>query len=331
MANPRLTLWVDPVNNNLLSGWGNNLPAKKVVFKQGDTATITIRKVEVQDFGFGQMKETPMSTSTTLTVGNRNLRPVGGNWTLTYDGYTTDFIPHNAPACEVAEALNASLGIALAGGVTVSQLYGDTYKVVFNNTGVTTALTGNGIGLMPQSDTFVTTVQQGSPTAQAVFLIVLRQGELAEQGLWEVESACEASVNQINAYTWEFFLTKDPKGGFFVLSIDAGEPITIPVFSSETEVQLLFGANYTVTQWGDYCWRVISNDLSAFSLSLDSDADIISFEGITGTVAFTGSVIQEALSSQPKTEAFMEIAEDVNDVNNILLNKEVSILAKVNR
>lgn len=331
MANPRYTFWVDPLANRLVAGWANPLVSNKVVFKQGDTASVTIRKVESQTWQQGSMVEIPFTGDVTVTIGNRNARPIAGYWTLTYGESTTDFLSFDACQEDVERLLNGLVDIAIAGGVTVIQLYGDSYKVVFNETGVREELTADSIGLMPDSISSIVSAKIGSPTQQAVFIVTLRQNDLAEQGFWEAEEPVEAVAAQVNAYTWEFYLTNDPQGGYFSIAFNGDAPIEIPCYTRLQDIQALIGTDYTVSQWGDFRWRVVENTQTAFDLSIDSSDNIISFHGVTGTLSFTSSSIVEATSAQQKVDAFMEITEEVASVNNILLNKPVSILAQVTR
>ena len=331
MAKPRLVLWIDSLSNRLVAGWGNPIPAANPSFKQGDNLDVTIRRIESQNYQYGAMSEIPVTGAVTVTVGNRNAKPVGGYFTLSYEDSTSDEIAHNASDCDLELVLNSMPDIALAGGVRVIRLYDDAYKIVFNNVGVRTALTGNGLLLMPQSLVNITTITLGTLTTQAVFLVLLRQDDLSEQGMWEPEAPCTASVSQINAFTWRFSLSSDPKSGQFEVAIDADPTIIIPVFASESQIGLLFGENYSVTRLGDYDWMVTSVDSNPFSLAIVEDNEIISFSGVSSTLAFTGSNITEALSSSQSIDAFIEITEEVDDVNNILLNKSCKILSKVNR
>lgn len=330
MANPETVFWVDPLANRLVAGWQNNLPAPKPVFKQGDVVPIIIRKVASQYAPYGSMEEIPFSGSVTFTVGNRNSKPLGGYFTISYEDSTSDDIAYDATAEVLETTLNLTPAIALDGGVRVTQLYGDAYKVVFNNTGARTSLSGNGLMLMPQSLVNITTVNAGGSTQQAIFLIVLRQDDYAETADWVTEDTCVASVQQVNAYTWQFGLSKQPKGGAFELSINAETPILLPVNASETEMQLLIGEDYTVQTWGNWNWRIISNDLSPFDITVD-DLQVISFAGVMGEVDFSGTSMTEALSSSQTIDAFLGITEEVDETDRVLLNKPAQIVSKVNR
>jgi hypothetical protein len=277
------------------------------------------------------MTEIPFTGDVTVTIGNRNARPIAGYWSLTYGESTTDLLPHDVCQEDVAQALNSLVDIAIAGGVTVVQLYGDSFKVVFNEVGVREELTADGIGLMPESVASIVSAKIGSNIQQAVFIVTLRQNDLSEQGFWEPELACEAVAAQINAFTWEFYLTNDPAGGYFTIALNGDAPIEIPCYVRLLDIQALIGVDYTVEQWGDFRWRVVENTQTAFDLSIDSSESIVSFNGVTGTLAFTSSSLVEAVSAQQRVDAFMEITEEVASVNNILLNKPVSIIAQVNR
>lgn len=330
MANPSVVLWVDPLANRLVAGWQNNVPAPTPVFKQGEETPIIIRKVQSQYAAYGAMEELPFTGNVTVTVGNRNSKPLGGYFTISYEDSTSDDIPFNADAETLEKALNLVPSIAIDGGVRVTQLYGDAYKVAFNNVGNRIPISGNGLMLMPQSLVSVITVKNGSPTEQAVYIIVLRQDDYAETADWIAESPCVASVQQVNAYTWQFGLSKQPKGGAFELFINEGAPILLPVNASETEMQLLIGEEYTVQTWGNWNWRIISNDLSAFDITVD-DSQVVSFDGVMGSVDFNGYPITEALSSSQRLDAFMEVVEEIGDSSRVLLNKPCVILSKVNR
>lgn len=330
MANPSVVLWVDPLANRLVAGWQNNVPAPTPVFKQGETTPIIIRKVQSQYAAYGSMEEVAFGGDVTVTIGNRNAKPLGGYFTISYEDSTSDDIPFNATAEVLENALNLVPSIAIDGGVRVSQLYGDAYKIGFNNVGLRTPISGNGLMLMPQSLVNIITVKAGSESEPAVFIVLLRQDDYAETADWVTEDPCVASVQQVNSYTWQFGLSKQPKGGAFELFINEGAPILLPVNASETEMQLLVGEDYTIQTWGNWNWRIISNDLSAFDITVD-DAQVISFEGVMGSVDFNGSPITEALSSSQRLDSFLEITEEVGESSRVLLNKPCIILSKVNR
>lgn len=330
MANPSVVLWVDPLANRLVAGWQSNLPAPKPQFRQGDEIPVVIRKVQSQYAPYGAMEEIAFDGDVTVTVGNRNAKPLGGYFTLTYDDSTSDDIPFNANAEMLEQAMNLMPSVAIEGGVKVTQLYGDAFKVAFNNVGARTALSGNGLLLMPQSLVSITTIKAGDADEQAVFLIVLRQDDYAETVNWVTESPCTASVQQINAYTWQFGLSKQPKGGGFELSFNADPAILIPVNASVAEIQTLVGTEHTVQAWGNWQWRVISNDLSPFDIDVD-DAQVISFAGVEGQIDLTSSTVMEALSASQSIDAFLEITEEVGVENRVLLNKPCLVISKVNR
>lgn len=285
MANP-IVLWIDSANNKLAGGWNSFVQSGRIILKQGNEVQIVLRQIKRPMFAVSSMEEIPFgSAEIVFEIGNRGWRPVAGEWYLQYDGDNTELLDYNVSAEDLENALNMVPAIVTAGGVSVTRINDDGYKVVFVEDGEQTALTGYGEGLSPISNVVVNTVSAGSETEKAVFYVYLRQAVVSEViSAWTTETPVVAQAQQLKQDIWDIGLSGQPKDGSFLAAINEGEPFEVPVSSTQEQVAALVGAGYTVTKVGDYRWRISKNDYSAFTASIESSANIVSFSGKTATV-----------------------------------------------
>lgn len=326
----RITFWIDSANNRLAGGWNSFVYAGKPSFKQGDAVEVLLRWIKRPTQNTSFMEEIPWgSTDISFEVGNIGWKPTGGKWYLNYDDYSTDLIEYGALASDVELALNTLTPIVEAGGVSVIQSNEDGYKVIFEENGERSAISGYGEALVPTSNVVVQTVASGSPTTKAVFWITLRQTIVTEEvGNWETEPLCEAAVQQVKPDIWDVYLTSQPQDGEFSISIDGGEPVVITIYDHASTVQDAIGAGYSVSKQGDYRWRIKNDSETAFVVTIENDSNIVSFEGKTNTILFDDQLVSEMLSGNAMTSAMLEIAITEAGNRQTLLSTPCSITSK---
>ena len=314
MPNP-IVLWIDSTNNKLAGGWNSFVQAPRPTFKQGDEVQVTLRWIKRPVFANSSMEEVPWGTSIIgLEIGNRAWKPVAGKWYLQHYYNNTELLDYNISAEDLENALNIVPSIVSAGGVSVTRINDDGYKVVFAEDGAQTALTGFGEGLSPISDVVINTVSLGSATTKAVFWVYLRQSIVSEvTSEWETEDAVEADVQQLKSDIWDIYLTGQPKDGTFTVFRDSEDPFEMSVFASAEQVQTALGAGFSVSKQGDYRWRVTNDDQTPFFLDIDSSDNIVSFSGKTATVLLDNTKVTEMLAGV--TEATTTLQVSVTDAS----------------
>lgn len=309
MANP-IIFWIDSFNNRLAGGWNSFVFASKPTFKQGDEVQVILRRIRRPEFSPSSMVEIPFGAATIdFEIGNRAWRPVAGSWYIQHDGNNTELIEYNASAESIENALNSVHSIVVAGGVSVTRINEDGYKVVFAVDGEQTALTGFGEALSPISSVIVNSITLGSVNTKAVFYIYLRQSVVSEvTTVWSSETPVVAVAQELKQDIWDIYLSGQPRDGSFVLSIDDGEPVEVSVFSSPEEVATLVGAGFTVTSVGDYRWRISKDDFTAFTAEVISSANIVSFSGKTANVLLDSMKVAEMLSGITEINTTLQIS-----------------------
>jgi hypothetical protein len=309
MANP-LTLWIDSTNNRLAGGWNSFVFAARPTFKQGDEIQVLLRWIKRPVFANSSMEEILFGDAIIdLEIGNRAFRPVAGRWYLQFDEDNSELLDYNVSAEDLENSLNMVPAIVSAGGVSVTRINYDGYKVVFAEDGTQSVLTGYGEGLSPISDVLVNTITLGSNNTKAVFWVYLRQSIVSEvTSEWETEDAVVAEVQQLKSDIWDIYLTGQPKDGSFSVTMDDGDPFFIPVFATESYVQEIIGEGYSVSKQGDYRWRVTSDDNSAFVLEIDSSENIVSFSGKTATVLLDNAKVAEMLAGITEGTTTLQIS-----------------------
>jgi hypothetical protein len=328
---PPLTFWIDSYSNRLAANWNSFVFAGRPEFRQGDAVPVLLRWIQRPALSTSFMEEIPFGNYDIMfEVGNIGWRPSGGQWYLNNEDYSTDLIEWNAEASDVEVKLNSILPIVQSGGVRVTRSNDDGYKIIFVENGVREPITGFGEGLVPTCNVVVSTVTLGSESTKAVFWVTLRQIIVSEEvGNWTTEAACTAAVSQLKPDIWDVYLTSQPQDGNFSISVDAGSPITISVLETPASFQTKLGAGFVVTKQGDYTWRIRSDDGSAFTVTIEDDANIVSFVGKENTILLNDQLVSEMLSGLSMTSSMLEISILADGNKQTILSIPCTVVGKV--
>lgn len=309
MAVP-LVFWIDSANNKLAGGWNSFVSAPKPLFKQGDEVEVVLRWIKRPVYANSSMEEIPFGSSIiNFEIGNRGWRPTAGKWYLQFDGENTELLDYNVSAEDLENILNTNPTVVSAGGVSVTRINSDGYKVVYAEDGAQSAPVGYGEGLSPISDIIVNTVSAGSASTKAVFYIYLRQSIVSSvTSDWDVEDSVIALAQEVKPDIWDVYLSGQPKDGYFKIAIDEGTPVSVSVFATQEDLEALVGEDYTVHKVGDYNWRIYANDKSAFDVSVTSSSDIISFSGMKATVLIDSLKAAEMLAGLSETNTTLQVS-----------------------
>lgn len=331
MATPRTYLWADALNNRLLGGWRGLVGAKTQQFRRGDLVPITIRWVQPPTVAGGDMSEVvlPVGDTYAVYVGRRAEKPFGGQYYIAYDGEDTELIPYDTEPLALERVLNRLVSVSNAGGVSVSQLNKDIYKITFLQKGARSAFTANGKSLFPTSEGAFTVVQQGDASNYHVVAFKLRQLPIGQCLSFTQEPACSAVAEQVKADIWEVYLTSDAKDGYFTMVIDQGEPIQISVFEDYSTFAQKLGANYNVIRAGDFRWRIERTDGTGFEAAIVSSEEIVSFSGVQGVLEMTDGEADEFLSGKAYAGAYLEIIRNNDDGSQLVVQVPCVTLNKI--
>lgn len=328
MAAP-FVLWIDTANNKLAAGWNSFVWSLPPLFKQGDTIDILIRLIKrPTTYGAG-MDEAPWPTGdVTIDIGNKALPPVGGKWYLNFIDSTSEIFDYNIDAEALENALNSMPDIVSAGGVSVSGLNGDGFKIIFSENGEQPQMTGQGEALVPTSRVIINQISDGSETTKAVYWIYLRQATVSEViGTWQTEEPSVPIAAELNPSIWDVYLSSQPKDGSFTITLNGGEPIQIPVNATEEMFSAAIGTGYSVKKQGDYLWRIIS-DSGAFVVEID-DWNIVSFSGKTAKLRIDDQKCSEMLAGITKTETSFEISINDGENHQTILSAPCTVVGKL--
>lgn len=310
MATPRTVLWVDSLNNRLVNGWRGFTSAQKPRFRQGDSFPLVVRWIDPPMIAASEMEEQTLASgeSYSVLVGKRGEKPFSGTWYASYGGDDSPLIAWDASPADVADAINRIPSVSNAGGVYVSQANNGVYKVSFLLKGTRSAFTVNGDSLFPVSEAEIKVITAGSETAYCVLSLALRQKPLAIGTNFVDEAACVAQATQLKQDIWDLSLSTDAKDGYFTFSINAGQPIKCSVFEDYLTLQAKVGSDFTVTKEGDFRWRIAKNDGSAFTATIVSSSEIVSFGGKVCTLSLDTQAAYEFLSGAQYADSVLEVA-----------------------
>jgi hypothetical protein len=330
MSSP-VVLWIDAENNKLSAGWNSFVYASKPLFKQGDEVPVTLRWIKRPTGSYSSMEEVSFGNKAIgFNIGNLATKPVAGKWYLKYDGESTELLDYDVSEGNLENALNMVQGVVTAGGVSVSKLADDAYKVIFMEDGEQEALTGFGDGLSPISNVIVREMVAGSVERKAVYLISLRQASITDvTSNWVTEPAVTAVATSLKANLWDISLTGQPKGGSFAITINNGTQVSVPVFSDANELEALIGAGSRVVKEGDFRWRVSYETNANFTLAIASSANIISFSGKTASVLIKPNYTAEMLSGVVQTSTTLQITVSSNGSTGTILQTPCTVVGNL--
>lgn len=290
-------LFIEPTLGVAYASFSGSTQVSNPSFFLGDKAQLEIYLVKDTGLATFPRQEADYSgLSFKVAVGQIDESPTGGTWLLSYGGNTTSALAYNATAAQVQAALNALASITSAGGVTVTKV-GDNYNVLFNQDGARTELTADAASLTPLSTAGISTLQEGTVSQPAIYLVHLQRTVAAYATSFTQVSASAASVSALSAWdggraTYRVSISPDPKGGTFTLAFDAqtGTDVTtsaISVGASALDVQNALNRDallnkVTVQQVGAFAWDVTVTTQPGTNGLTVSGAGLLSFSGFKG-------------------------------------------------
>lgn len=335
MANPYLILWCDPTQNKIYSGWQKNTQALTPVLKQGDEIGCEIHWVKTGEYT-ATMQEIafPPSATVRLAVGKLDAAPLGGTFTLTYGGDTTDPLPYDIEATALETALNDLASITAEGGVTVSKT-NSQFRIVWNDAGVSTdPLTSNLDMLYPTCQSSIVEARAGTVSASRIILLKVKQSVIAGQTSFTAVSAPAMSVTSIFANNWRVSASPNPKEGVFSLSVVKG-PTTytttsisynadaFEIAAALNSLNVVENQTFSVVKSGDFIWDITSP--SAVD-SITVTSGLIGFSAVYGVLNMNTAEVEEFLAGATEGDAFLEVEVDIAGEIQTLVQTRVRVI-----
>jgi len=290
-------LFIEPTLGVAYASFSGSTQVSNPSFFLGDNAQLEIYLVKDTGLATFPRQEADYSgLSFKVAVGQIDESPTGGTWLLSYGGNTTSALAYNATAAQVQTALNALASITSAGGVVVTKV-GDNYNIVFNQDGARTELTADAGSLTPLTTAGISTLQEGTVSLPAIYLVHLQRTVAAYASSFTQVSASTISATALSAWdggraTYRVSISPDPKGGTFTLAFDAqtGTDVTtsaISVGASALDVQNALNRDallnkVTVQQVGAFAWDVTVTAQPGTSGLTASGSGLLSFSGFKG-------------------------------------------------
>lgn len=315
-------LFIEPTLGVAYASFSGSTQVSNPSFFLGDKAQLEIYLVKDTGLATFPRQEADYSgLSFKVAVGQIDESPTGGTWLLSYGGNTTSALAYNATAAQVQAALNALASITSAGGVVVTKV-GDNYNVVFNQDGARTELTADTASLTPLSTAGISTLQEGTVSQPAIYLVHLQRTIAAFATSFTQVSASSASVSALSAWdggraTYRVSISPDPKGGTFTLAFDAqtGTDVTtsaISVGASALDVQNALNRDallnkVTVQQVGAFAWDVTVTTQPGTNGLTVSGAGLLSFSGFKGELNLNTAAAIALLDGAESIQTTLEV------------------------
>jgi hypothetical protein len=205
------TLWIvdvgDPASRGLLSSVLSETSQLQPDLIRRDGRLRGLRFVKRNESNAGSLfNDVSFDAASVIefAIGTPDAPPTSGTFSLSYNGDSTGLtgLLFSITATDLATALNANPAVSSAGGVTVTKAsLGGQWLVAFNTAGArfTFAITDN--TLQPPSNEGVAVVVEGDGSTNEVQLIAIRQGYLAYNDVWAIDSSGALTLSVVQSGT----------------------------------------------------------------------------------------------------------------------------------
>lgn len=327
MASRSLDFIVNVQGGTLVSSFTSTVQGQLPSFIFGDETPVSVRLVEPSGVSARPWREIDLTDQTVrIGIGVPGSSPTAGTFTLTYGANTTSALAYNASAAQVAAALNALASIVSAGGVTVTAS-GATYKVVFDDVGVRTALTANVASISPTSGAYISTVLEGSVSAQAIYLFRLEAMPAAYVELADPLPSAAVVVATVRAGATgvseiqTVALSPVPYDGTYTLTVGANETTSLAWNADAATIQAALVALASVGAGN----ATVSGEFPAFTVTFAASlgniaattgnaSALIVPTGRSGVLSNNTTGVAELLASRSRVDATLEV-EIVDDIS----------------
>jgi hypothetical protein len=308
---------------------------------QGDTLRLILMAVEEhpQKAGNPQLpwRYVQLSTDLIAAIGEAGAAPELGTFTITFGANTTSALAYNATAAEVQTALNLLASVVSAGGVTVTGANGGPYRVVFDDVGDRSPMTGNADALYPSTSVEVYTVRGGTASLSEIQTIALERQPAAVCDFFSNLPSAAVSIETLQDGTADkpevqrVTLDPNPYGGTFALTFGAKSTGAIDYDATAEELQEALEAlsnigadNVTVTGASPQ-WVVTFNGLSGNQSAMTGDATgLLAPLGVVGEMNLATEGILNLLNNEDEVDLTFEIEDSSKPVT--LLHDPITVI-----
>lgn len=331
MATPQITLWVDSSNNNNLSGWQSLSSGIIPPFKQGDAVAIELHLVTPLNGSIIEEVPFDVGASIKCALGSVETKPTSGSFVLTFGGDSVE-IPITATIAQVGTLVNSLASITAAGGVSVSLINGNSYRIAFNTNGVRSLITCNAQDLRPSASVLVRRSTTGSATSKEVQYIKAKTIPIAFCETFSPVPSPVASTTAISGSITRFSISPKPKYGSFLVSngtLSTG-PISVNATASEFLAALtdaeISNENrlYSVLKVGNHDWDVSRVSGSSETLTISANG-VVGFDARVGILNLNTAEVEDFLAGALSATCTLEIEVDTGGVKHTVLQKDVII------
>jgi hypothetical protein len=331
MATPRIVLWIDSSNNNTLSGWQSLSGGIIPPFKQGDAVAIELHMVTPLNGAIIEEVPFDVGANIKLALGSVDTKPTSGSFILTFGANSVE-IPITSTAIEAGVLINSLASITAAGGVSVSLVNGNSYRVAFNNVGVRSLITCNAQDLRPSASVLVRRATTGSSTSKEVQYIKAKNIPIAFCDTFSPVAAPVTSTTAVSAAITRFSISPKPKYGSFLVS--NGTLSTGPISINATATEFLAALTesgisnenriYSVLKVGGHDWDVSRLTGSSETLTVSSNG-VVGFDARVGILNLNTAEVEDFLAGALTATCTLEVEVDTAGVKHTILQKDVTI------
>jgi hypothetical protein len=195
MTNNKIQLWISPTEGKVYSSLNPSSDPPALEFVQGDDVEVELHLCKKIEDNLVEI-DFPASAQVKLAVGKKDTGPEQGTYRI---GYGSEFatLAFDAASTAIQTALNAMVGIANAGGVSVVRLSAALVQIKFLNTGTNGSFTVNADGLLPTSYGKFVTIRAGNSTNRGTYFLKVAQSPIVYQTEWDSVASVEPVVSTV--------------------------------------------------------------------------------------------------------------------------------------
>jgi hypothetical protein len=335
MSTSNLSLWINPRNNTILSGFNSLIQAPQTVLTQGDDVFVDIHMIETSS---GQSTEIPFPANSSIkcAIGRIDRFPTEGNFTFQYESDIVQ-IPIPSSIESVNSLINGLPSVIADGGVVVYFVNATTYRVVFNTVGPKSDCVINTTGLYPNSTATVTRITTGTALLNEVQNVKLKTTPVAYADTFTLADTPTISIVEITTSIFRISISDALKYGSFTVSngtkttaainwdasgSDLINALTASGISSSTTNT---STQYSVTKNDTLSWDVSRVSGSYESLSV-SAIGFAGFSTMTGSLNMNTIEVEDLLSGALRVSAILEIELTAGPIKQTLYQGEINIV-----
>lgn len=333
MSQSLINLWINTETNSLLPNWNSFGSAPIPPIKQGDSVSFEIHWVRSDLSGqFMEEVELVPASVIKLAVGLPNAVPIDGYFTYSFDGDTVD-IPFDATDTQASGLINSIPSITSAGGVTVSIVNQNTYRIVFNEFGARSISLCDATGLRPSTNVVVTRIHAGTSTSKEIQHLRPKVLPVAYSDSFTNTSDPIISIEEIDSITNRISISPSPKFGSFAISNGTNTTEALPVdVTATTMLEALISAGisnqtraYSVSKSGNYSWDIYRTLGTSETLTV-TDSGIIGFSSKVGVVNFNTVELEDLLAGNSSVQAVLEVEHSYGGIKQTIYQGNVLIV-----